>query len=382
MKILYLTVPSFFDLEISLIRELKKRCDIKVLMYMAPVMMRSSSFELQRLDSKCGLINAEDYAGMEKYSSLINLKDWVIINNPTGSYTNYIKLIYRTLKFIRKWSPSLIHSTTEFKGALGLYPFIRNSKRIKLLYTVHDPVPHSKISFIKRLVHWYIYNKFENLLLLSKSETSNYFMKHIAPRKSHILYSSLGVYDYLNTIQSGENTIGDYILFFGRIEHYKGVDLLVKGYKESNCHSNGVNLVIAGKGEINDCEYPGIVKINRYIPNEELASLIKFANVVALPYRTMTQSGVLMSAFAFNKPVIITKVGNVEQLNIEGNYGIVIEPNSIEEIKNGLNYFVDNRTEFEEFSNNIQRDYLGTGNMGWSKIAYDLIDDYKEIIKN
>ena len=82
MKILYLTVPSFFDLEISLIRELKKLVDIKVVMIVSPESMHSSAFSIDKLDERCDIIPATEYRGLEKYANMINLNDWYIANNP------------------------------------------------------------------------------------------------------------------------------------------------------------------------------------------------------------------------------------------------------------------------------------------------------------
>ena len=67
MKILYLTVPSFFDLEISLIRELKKLVDIKAMMIVSPESMHSSAFSIDKMDGRCDIIPASEYGGMEKY---------------------------------------------------------------------------------------------------------------------------------------------------------------------------------------------------------------------------------------------------------------------------------------------------------------------------
>lgn len=87
-----------------------------------------------------------------------------------------------------------------------------------------------------------------------------------------------------------------YILFFGRIEKYKGIDILYKSFCESQELQKEYTLVIAGKGRFlmqQNERNLNILFINRYIKDTEVGYLFKNAAAVVYPYISATQSGVL-----------------------------------------------------------------------------------------
>ena len=144
----------------------------------------------------------------------------------------------------------------------------------------------------------------------------------------------------------------------------------------------GIKLVIAGKGNIGveiDINNKDIVLLNRYIDNAELASLISNSQFVVLPYRTVTQSGVLKSAYAFNKPVVATRTGDFAD-EIHSTEGILVEPSDEESLKEGIERMAQSDINF--YSKNISIRYSEDGADGWKQIAYKLMDNvYKDIIK-
>lgn len=103
-----------------------------------------------------------------------------------------------------------------------------------------------------------------------------------------------------------QNT-SDYILFFGAVDHYKGVDILISAYNrhpESDKHK----LVIAGLGNLDKITEPNIIRLNRFIEDAEIRDLFTKAAIVVYPYRSATMSGVLSLAFYFRKKVVMSDV--------------------------------------------------------------------------
>lgn len=120
------------------------------------------------------------------------------------------------------------------------------------------------------------------------------------------------------------------LLFLGRIQPYKGLDLLIGAYKQLLAEGHAATLTIAGFGELGDLRgkietLPGISLNNRWIPHGEMAGLLGAADVVVLPYVEASQSGVLPAAFAAGLTAVVNPVGGLgEQVDHQVN-GLVTE---------------------------------------------------------
>lgn len=118
-----------------------------------------------------------------------------------------------------------------------------------------------------------------------------------------------------------------YYLYIGTLHPYKGVKFLCRAFQNMSINSK---LIIAGGGfdsclnEVKDDKRFFI--INRYIENDELVWLIKNCKAVICPYIAASQSGIVQTAFVFNKPLIATKVGAFEEIIVEGKNGFLANP--------------------------------------------------------
>lgn len=372
VKILYITSPSYFDLEISLIRELSKLCDITVMMMLTPDGMKASAFSINEMEVGTRIIRADHYKGLEKYDDFIDRSQWYIANNPSNTIFGSLKLA----QMIRRFSIGydLIHVTDIRKTTFFLLPFIVRKKH-KLL-TVHDPIPHEKKSYIRDLFERRIpYKCFQNLLFLSESLLSQFKKRY---GEDYTIYQSrLSLYDYLSKYKVLENQYGKYILFFGRKCSYKGIELLVSSFLQSNCVKQGYKLVIAGAGPIHPVPSNlSIIVIDRYIENEELATLIGNCQFVVLPYLSATQSGCLMSVFQFRKLVVATNVGDFKNV-IDEMTGIIVPSNDIAELRDGIDR-MDERIHISKKTSSVD---FSRGNIkSWEIIARELLDNYDSIM--
>jgi glycosyltransferase involved in cell wall biosynthesis len=380
MKVLYITVPSFFDLEISLIREMGKVCDITVLLIVSPTSMHSSAFSINKLHKDCTLIRADKYAEMNKYEHLIDLRSWIVANNPDNSLRSCYFLAQEIKKHIKENNFDIIHSTTNCKTSLFLLPTIWKFRNT--LYTAHDPIPHKKKSFIGNILKNDLYLLcYRNILLLSDSLEAE-FVERNRHKFKKIFHSGLGVYDFLTSFPIDKNRFGKYILFFGRIDQYKGVDLLISAYDKTEAFNNGIKLVIAGRttpGYMINQDNKNVVFLNKYLENVELANLIYHSFFVVLPYRTATQSGCVFSAFAFNKPVLATRVGDLPK-QVNDKTGCIIPPNDEQAIKMGIDYMM--HAPLSDMSKNIEERYKSNGLNSWKSIAINYVDNYRKILNN
>jgi glycosyltransferase involved in cell wall biosynthesis len=147
---------------------------------------------------------------------------------------------------------------------------------------------------------------------------------------------------------------GNILLFFGYIRAYKGLHLLIDALKLVNEKLAVRALVV---GEFYDDAQPyrthlreaGVENIVRlvadYVPNEKVAEFFCAADVVVLPYLSATQSGITQIAYNFNKPVIVTNVGGLAEVVIDGQSGLVVPANNAAALADAIVRFYAERME-------------------------------------
>jgi len=378
MKILYFTNAPFSDLEISYIKELEKIVDVKVLMLILPSTKKSGAISLESQPDELGVIPAIKYPGMEKYSQMMTLEHWAIVNNPIGYNFKTSSILAKIIaEIVNEYRPDILHTTMY--GLLQVFLSQRLTQNIKKIITIHDVVLHDRPDFLH---YWYdkicrrlTLKQFNNILLLSDVD-AHLMEKSMNPKRHKLFFSKLGPYTYLRNYPIGHNTYGKYILFFGTIRPYKGVDVLIKAFTKSKCRDYDVKLVIAGKDIDGNILHDGydddIITLNRYIENRELATLISNSLFAVLPYKSATQSGVTKSAIALEKPMVCTNVGNLPNEVIDGRYGIIVKPDDTYSLCNGINYMIENPKQVEEFAHNIHSDFEA-GDNSWKKITEDMV---------
>jgi alpha-maltose-1-phosphate synthase len=111
------------------------------------------------------------------------------------------------------------------------------------------------------------------------------------------------------------------LLFFGRLGHYKGVDVLLDAMSEVWASLPRTTLTIAGDGELDD--HPALrderITLRReYLPDEELPALFAASRCVVLPYRQASQSGVGSLAKRYGRPMVVSDVGGLPELVADG----------------------------------------------------------------
>ena len=171
----------------------------------------------------------------------------------------------------------------------------------------------------------------------------------------HPLYTSFG--EKLNKEESrktlGLNATDNIVLFFGLIRHYKGLDMLLEAFAELKKYPN-TKLVIAG--EFYEDKQPYIELIEKhqlqnqviihakFIANEDVKLYFSAADLVALPYRTATQSGVTQVSFHFEVPTLVTNVGGLGEIIPHNVAGYVVEPNPTAIANSIEDYFINHRS--------------------------------------
>lgn len=383
MKIAYYSNVFFTDCDFPLVKEFQKQGN-EILYFVNVYQNRLSGGLFSSISYKnLGISSARDISEFRKYDRYLDLdKVYVVVRSAHWYNPINIWITIKLFLFLLKRKIQILHFTYEL-GISELFLYFYPQQKV---LTIHDPFSHSgegsKYGEIKRRFSFNIVNK---LVLLNQNQ-KNAFIDHYGLHNKKILINSLGRYDCLNYVLSLKNVPSQYnvpyVLFFGHFSPYKGIDVLCEAMKRVHDSCSNLKCVIAGKGNLNFDVAPyvksGYVEIvNRFIDLDELVGLISNCLFVVCPYKDATQSGVISSSFALDKPVLATNVGGLSETVIDEYTGKLVSPNSPEELANAILYMVNKPDRVVTFSKNIEEKYSQYPS-SWTKIADDYIKFYKE----
>ena len=239
----------------------------------------------------------------------------------------------------------------------------RKNKKTKVVAVLDNVIPHEK--------------RFGDTLLTKfflKSIDAGVTMARAVMQDAHRLapqlktsYCPHPLYDHFGEKVSREEALAflnldpkdHYILFFGIIRDYKGLDLLLQAMTDPRLRDKNVKAIVAGEFYNNDEKYHALEKQlglegrvvwhSRFIPDSEVKYYFNAADIVVQPYKSATQSGVTQIAYHFDKPMLVTDVGGLKEM-VPDRVGYVT-PTDPEAIANALaEFYQDDRlmTAFEQ----------------------------------
>lgn len=256
----------------------------------------------------------------------INPFNWIKVGR-------YLKKLAPDLVILRYWIPFMA-------PCLGtIAKIVRKNKKTKVIAITDNVIPHESKPGDKILSSYFIKNV-DAFVTMSKSvlKDLNKFDTQ-KPRKytPHPLYDNFGkvIPKELAKEQLGLDKKINYILFFGFIRDYKGLDILLEAFADSKLGELPVKLLIAGEFYTKPDKYLDIIKKNNleehlvlrtdFIANTDVHKYFCASDVVVQPYKTATQSGITQVAYHFNKPMITTDVGGLSELIPHEKVGYVVK---------------------------------------------------------
>ena len=175
-----------------------------------------------------------------------------------------------------------------------------------------------------------------------------------------------------------------YLLFFGFIREYKGLDLLLQAMSDSRLRQMNIRLIVAGEyygnREVYEQQLAGLDIENRlvmrtdYIPNEEVRFYFGAADLIVQPYKSATQSGISQIAYHFEKPMLVTDVGGLGEIVPNGEAGYVV-PVSAAAIADAIvDFFQNDRSAV--FTKGVTE---GKRRFSWRSMAEGLEELWKKV---
>lgn len=294
-----------------------------------------------------------------------------------------IKLARRTAKFLNREKYDTIH----FNGTSLLFYLLKLfCWKTPFVLTTHDPTPHTGENTLNFKIHQFLLKHQKSIqhIVHSFSMSKMFRAKYpqISSKNIHVIY--YGLHDWLKKYKFESKHNKDQIIFFGRISQYKGIEYLVEAAKVIRKKIPNLNVIIAGNGEYyfdisairNDSTFK---VINRYIPNEELVQLLNESEIVVCPYTDATQSGVVMTAFTLNKPVVATRVGGLPEMIKDGKTGVLVCPKDSLDLANAIVDLLTDGKKIQILRDNIKQFYKN-GCFSWKTIAEQTIHVYEKAI--
>jgi len=212
--------------------------------------------------------------------------------------------------------------------------------KTKMVALIHNMIPHEP-TILDKIFPRYFVKAMDGFVAMAESviKDINHFDSDHKPKivSPHPIYDHYG--DVL-TKQEAAMKLGlheekPYILFFGFIRQYKGLDLLLEAFADERLRKFPVRLIIAGEFYENPEPYleliirlrlEGLVELRTsFIPDSEVKNYFSVADLIAQPYRSATQSGVSQIAYHFEKPMLVTNVGGLAETIPDGKVGYVVE---------------------------------------------------------
>ncbi len=267
-----------------------------------------------------------------------------------------------TARKIEDWRPDVLimkYWMSFFAPSLGHVAKKLKNKGVKVVCVIDNAIPHEPKFFDKPLTRLF-FNQCSRFVVMSEAVKRD--LLQLKPDadfilKPHPLYNHFGEkLDHAEACRLlGLDTNKKTLLFFGLIRDYKGLDLLIQAM---SLLDNSYQLVIAGESYGSFDKYEAQIKtspaverikvFNEYIDDTRVPEFFSAADVLVLPYKSATQSGVIPVAYHFEVPIVATDVGGLRETIEPARTGLVCTPD-VESIATQINQLFEmGKTRFVE----------------------------------
>src|SRR5579872_5822539 len=298
--------------------------------------------------------------------------------HPEASSAQKLKACLEMIRQVRAFGPHIVHlqGSTPY-----LVPFLPLIRHVPLIKTLHDPLPHSgEEQWAHRVTKILLTKLALRVIVLAEAMRGISLAAYpwLAGKLTVIPHGTYGCYCEGRACRpTWLPSDKKYILFFGRVSKYKGVEDLLEAFDQVS--NRELNLVIAGK-QLYPLSVPETIKArvllaDEFISNDVLRYLFRHCELVALPYRDATQSGVLMMAYAFARPIIATNVGGFPEMVRDGETGRLVPPGAPKELAAAIETYLDDPVLAEDMGR--RGACWSEEHFSWERIARQTFETYR-----
>lgn len=267
---------------------------------------------------------------------------------------------------------------------------VKQNRKTKVISILDNIIPHEK------RVGDYVFSKYfvkpvDAFVAMSQSvlnDLGQFDMKKPRAFSPHPLFDNFGEIISRNQAleKLGLDASKKYMLFFGFIRAYKGLDLLIRAFADPRFQTKNIQLIIAGEFYENEATYKSliaelnlendIILKNDFIPDNEVNHYFCAADIVVQPYKSATQSGVTQIGYQFEKPMLVTDVGGLKEIIPDKKVGYVTQVD-VAEISDALIDFFDNNRA-QEFAPHIKSEKK---KYQWENMTKTIMQLYNNTLK-
>lgn len=391
MDLVYYTHPAFFEPALSLVKALSARARVHLLMEMSPGAWQSAAFDLARRPLPPGLVPGDQVlagafpAGVRDYWRSAASFHLVVHPSRRSLHPSAWNLSRRVLRFAEERGADVLH-VDDVDVSPRLATALATKPRMPLVIAVHDPEPHTgEWHWRKRLARRLAYPRASAFVLYNSAFREAFARRHHVPPAS-VRVASLGVYELFREWAPGEVAdAGPTVLFFGRLSAYKGLEVFYDAVPLIAERARGCRFVVAGRPVPGYSPPPApavepparIDVMARYLSTTETARLFQQARVVVCPYTDATQSGVVLTAFAFGVPVVATDVGGLPEYVMPGRTGLLVPIRDARAVADAVSRILLDETLAMQLRNGIAA--AGADDLSWAKTAGVLLELYADV---
>jgi glycosyltransferase involved in cell wall biosynthesis len=391
MRVVYYSRPPYFDTFLPKIEALSKKVELHVILEISPESWQSGLFDVSKqligagVHEGVGFLDHFFVPALHKYWQRCASVSIVVHTHPKSIHPKAWWISHQVMNRIEKLHPDVFHLDDI---SLRLAPMLFELKEVPLVLNIHDAQAHSgEHNWRTDLARWLSFGRTRHFILHSNF-SRNQFLKRYAIPETRVTMIPLGILDiYRDWVTSEIPEERKTVLFFGRISPYKGVEVFIKAAELVSDLMPGCRFVIAGRA-INGYSLPELPQLSQgnvfeiyqqYLSNTQVANLVSRSSLVACPYLDASQSGVILTAYAFNKPVIATNVGGLSEYVWEGKTGSIVAANDPEALAKAIINMLGDRAG--QYFSRSAFEALRNDELNWGKIAEKTLKVYEKILE-
>ena len=340
------------------------------------------TIDLSKYDSPAGFIPKSRFKGiinnniLEYLSSLNDFNVFLFTKQRRYLYVNYFLQVLSLSRFLNSRKYDIIHFIGQNEMYILLYKLLKSPK----VFTFHEVLIRLKQGNPEKFKMVNFASGKRNPIILHSENTKADYLANYEPVNKDVNVIKYGLFETYRLFPDQTQEEMRTLLYYGIILPYKGLEYLVKAFKIVRNEIKDVRLIIAGRGQIYFDEEilkdEGIELINRTITEEELVHLNKRATIVICPYVSASQSGIPVTSFIFEKPVIASNVEGLTEYVIDGFNGILVPPGDSMALASEIKRLLVDSDLKNRIKTNIRK-LNDESRSNWISIAEQTIEVYR-----